>query len=186
MELCRTSLNPNISKSAVDEMLIQHLLTERLFTTVFQNQDFVRRNVIAAEIENVVDALVSQSFHRHDFVRSLDPFYKAIEGTAKTIDDFAEKQHFLNTVYERFFQGYSVKNADTLGIVYTPQAIVDFMCASVEEVLKTEFGKRLGSEGVNILDPCTGTGNFIVNILAAGSTHAIFPEPIDHKYSLMK
>jgi predicted helicase len=71
----------------------------------------------------------------------------------------------LNTVYERFFQGYSVKVADTHGIVYTPQEIVDFMCASVEEVLKTEFGKTLGSKDVNILDPCTGTGNFVVNLI---------------------
>ena len=71
----------------------------------------------------------------------------------------------MNTVYERFFQGYSVKVADTHGIVYTPQEIVDFMCASVEEVLRSEFGKTLGDEGVQILDPCTGTGNFIVNLL---------------------
>ena len=39
------------------------------------------------------------------------------------------------------------------------------MCASVAEVLDKEFGLTLGSPGVNILDPCTGTGNFIVNIL---------------------
>ena len=125
-------------------MLVQHLLTERLFDRIFHDQDFTRRNVIAAEIEKVIDALVSQSFNRSEFLKSLDPFYKAIEDAARTIDDFAEKQHFLNTVYERFFQGYSVKVADTHGIVYTPQEIVDFMCASVEEVLKTEFGKGLG------------------------------------------
>ncbi len=165
LDLCQASLNPNISKAAVDEMLVQHLLTERLFDKVFQNQDFIRRNVIAAEVERVVAALVSKSFNRHEFLKSLDPFYLAIENTARTIEDFSEKQHFLNTVYERFFQGYSVKLADTHGIVYTPQAIVDFMCASVEEVLKTEFKKKLGSEGVNILDPCTGTGNFLVNLL---------------------
>ncbi len=146
-------------------MLVQHLLTERLFDRIFHNQDFARRNVIAIEIETVIDALVSQSFNRNEFLKSLDPFYKAIESAAATIDDFTEKQHFLNTVYERFFQGYSVKVADTHGIVYTPQQIVDFMCASVEEVLKTEFGKRLGDKDVNILDPCTGTGNFLVNLL---------------------
>jgi predicted helicase len=164
-ELCRNSLNPNLSIAAVDEMLVQHLLTERLLRTIFDNQDFARRNVIAAEVEKVIDALVSKSFNRHDFLRSLDRFYLAIESAAQTIESFTEKQHFLNTVYERFFQGYSVKVADTHGIVYTPQEIVDFMCASVAEVLQSEFGKSLGDEGVNILDPCTGTGNFIVNII---------------------
>ncbi len=164
-ELCRNSLNPNLRVEAVDEMLVQHLLTERLIRTIFDNQDFTRRNVIAAEIEKVIDALVSKSFNRHDFLKSLDRFYLAIESAAATIESYTEKQHFLNTVYERFFQGYSVKVADTHGIVYTPQEIVDFMCASVEEVLKSEFGKTLGDADVHILDPCTGTGNFIVNLL---------------------
>jgi hypothetical protein len=74
--------------------------------------------------------------------------------------DWSDKQYFLNTVYERFFQGYSVKLADTMGIVYTPQEIVDFMCASVAEVLEKEFGKKLWSDDVYIIDPCTGTGNY--------------------------
>ena len=164
-ELCRDSLNPNISEAAVDEMLVQHLLTERLIRTIFDSQDFTRRNVIAGEVEKVIDALVSKAFNRHEFLKRLDPFYLAIESAARTITDFSEKQHFLNAVYERFFQGYSVKAADTLGIVYTPQEIVDFMCASVEQVLKEEFGKQLSDPGVNILDPCTGTGNFVVNLL---------------------
>ena len=151
---------------AVDEMLVQHLLTERLIRTIFDNPDFTRRNVIAAEVEKVIDALVSKSFNRHEFLKSLDRFYVAIEigGRARS-PSFTEKQHFLNTVYERFFQGYSVKVADTHGIVYTPQEIVDFMCASVAEVLEKEFGKTLGDPDVHILDPCTGTGNFIVNLM---------------------
>ena len=131
---CRQSINPNLSEAAVEEMLIQHLLTERIFRTVFDNQDFTRRNVIANEIERVIDALTSQSFSRHDFLGQLDPFYAAIERTAATIDDFSQKQGFLNTVYEQFFQGYSVEVADTHGIVYTPQPIVDFMVKSVDQI----------------------------------------------------
>jgi predicted helicase len=164
-ELCRTALNPNIRVEAVDEMLVQHLLTERLFRTVFNNPEFVKRNAIAAEVERVIEALVSKSFDRTEYLKSLDRFYRAIEGAARLLPDFSEKQHFLNTVYERFFQGYSVKLADTMGIVYTPQEIVNFMCASVAEVLEKEFGKNLSSPDVYIIDPCTGTGNFIVNLL---------------------
>jgi len=67
--------------------------------------------------------------------RDLDRFYVAIEHAARTMTDWSDKQYFLNTVYERFFRAYSVKLADTMGIVYTPQEIVDFMCASVAEVL---------------------------------------------------
>jgi predicted helicase len=164
-ELCKSSLNPNISQAAVDEMLVQHLLTERLIRKIFDNPDFMTNNAIAVEIEKVIRALVSPSFSREEYLKSLDRFYRAIEDAAHGLEDFAEKQHFLNSIYERFFQGYSVKIADTHGIVYTPQPIVDFMCASVVEVLQTEFGKTLGDPDVVILDPATGTGNFIVNLL---------------------
>lgn len=165
LDKCRLSINPNLAEAAVEEMLIQHLLTERIFRTVFDNPDFTRRNVIANEIEKVIDALTSQSFSRHDFLQSLDRFYVAIERTAETINDFSQKQHFLNTVYEQFFQGFSVKVADTHGIVYTPQSIVDFMVKSVEHILQTEFDRSLSDGGVHIIDPFVGTGNFIVRII---------------------
>jgi predicted helicase len=163
--LCQLSLNPNIRREAVDEMLVQHLLTERLFRTIFDNPEFTRRNAVAVEVERVIEALVSESFSRTDYLKSLDSFYGAIENAARTISDFSDKQHFLNTIYERFFRGYSVKVADTHGIVYTPQPIVDYMWASVAEALETEFGLSLSSPGVSILDPCTGTGNFVVNLM---------------------
>ena len=164
-EKCCQSINPNLSEAAVEEMLIQHLLTERIFRTVFDNPDFTRRNVIANEIEKVIDALTSQSFSRDDFLRSLDPFYAAIERTADTINDFSQKQGFLNTVYEQFFQGFSVEVADTHGVVYTPQPIVDFMVRSTDQILKTEFNRSLSDYSVHIIDPFVGTGNFIVRAM---------------------
>jgi predicted helicase len=172
-ELCRQSLDPKITADVINEMLVQHLLTQRLFSTVFDNPDFIRRNAIAAEIEKVIDALTSRSFNRHDFLKSLNRFYVAIEAAARSIDGWLERQHFLDTVYERFFQGYSVKRADTYGIVYTPQGIVDFMCASVEEVLRREFGTSLEEPGVQIIDPCVGTGSYIVNLLHRIPTHRL-------------
>lgn len=165
VQLCQESINPNISIQAVEEMLIQHLLTERIFRKVFNNPDFVERNVIAHEIEKVISALTSQSFSRNEFLKSLDRFYVAIETAAATIDDFSQKQSFLNTVYEKFFQGFSVKVADTHGIVYTPQPIVKFMVKSVEHILQKEFGCSLSDEGVHIIDPFVGTGNFILWVM---------------------
>ncbi|MDF0555391.1 N-6 DNA methylase [Kamptonema sp. UHCC 0994] len=163
--LCRQSINPNLSDKAVEEMLIQHLLTERIFRSVFNNPDFAQRNIIAVEIEKVINALTSKAFSRSHFLSKLDRFYGAIEETAATIDDYAQKQDFLNRIYEKFFQGFSVKIADTHGIVYTPQPIVNFMVKSVEEILQKEFGKSLVDKGVHILDPFVGTGNFIIRVM---------------------
>ncbi|MBC7366960.1 MAG: N-6 DNA methylase [Undibacterium sp.] len=163
--LCRAAINPGLADSAIEEMLIQHLLTARLFGTVFKNPDFTRRNVVAVEIEKVIDALAAGHFSRGDFLKKLDRFYLAIESAAAVIEDFSEKQKFLNTVYEKFFQGFAVKVADTMGVVYTPPSIVRFMIASVDELLKQEFGKDLGAAGVHVIDPFTGTGNFLVHLM---------------------
>lgn len=165
LDVCRQAINPNLSEQAVEEMLVQHMLTERIFRKVFDNPDFAHRNAIAAEIEKVIGALTARSFSREKFLAGLDRFYGAIEATASTIESFTEKQHFLNTVYEKFFQGFSVKVADTHGIVYTPQPLVKFMVRSVDEILKREFGKSFGSKGVHVLDPFVGTGNFMLHIM---------------------
>lgn len=163
--LCQQAINPNLSEDAVERMLVQHLLTERIFRKIFNNPDFSKRNVVAAEIEKVITELTRRAFNRDEFLKRLEPFYHAIEINPENATDFSEKQHFLNTVYERFFQGYSPKEADTHGIVYTPQPIVNFMVRSVEEILQKEFGRSLSDKGVHILDPFVGTGNFIIRIM---------------------
>ena len=164
-DICRTSINPELSQDAVEEMLIQHILTERIFRTVFNRSDFTHRNIIAREIENVSYALMRHEVSRDVFLEPLDRFYVAIEQAATLCKDFSQKQHFLNAFYEKFFQGFSEDVADTHGIVYTPQPIVDFMVNSVEHILKTEFDKSLSDSGVHIIDPFVGTGNFIVRLM---------------------
>ena len=176
-ETCRTSINPELSQDAVEEMLIQHILTERIFRTVFDRSDFTRRNIIAREIENVSDVLMRQSMSRDEFLGPLNRFYVAIEQAATLCQDFSQKQHFLNTFYEKFFQGFSEDVADTHGIVYTPQPIVDFMVNSVAHILETEFGRSLSDTGVHIIDPFVGTGNFIIRLM-----HDIQGTALEAKY----
>ena len=46
--------------------------------------------------------------------------------------------------------------------------------------MQTQFGEELGSEGVHILDPFTGTGTFVTRLLQSG---LITPEKLPHKYA---
>jgi predicted helicase len=128
--------------------------------------------------------MTARVFSRDQFLSELDRFYKAIERAADDKDEYTEKQAFLNTVYERFFQGFSPKEADTHGIVYTPQPIVDFMVRSVDDILKKEFGKFLADKAVHILDPFVGTGNFITRtIRQIGETRkSALPYKFEHEY----
>lgn len=177
LRVCSASFHSDVSDNDIEDMLIQHLLTERIFRRVFDNPEFVSRNVIAVQLEKLVTVLTQKSFNRGAFFKSIDFFYQAIENQAAQIDDFSEKQGFLNTIYEIFFKSYSKKNADKNGIVYTPQPLVRFMVRFTDRLLKAEFGLSLSDKGVNIIDPCTGTGNFVMEIL-----RNIIPEALPHKY----
>jgi predicted helicase len=165
LTLCREALNPATTPEEVEDMLKQHILSERIFRSIFDNPDFVNRNAVARELENMVKALTSKSFSRDVFLRRLDTFYNAIEHSARTITDYSEKQSLLNTLYEQFFQAYSTRAADVHGIVYTPREIVQWMVSSVDRALQAEFNLSLSSPGVHIIDPCVGTGTFIMEIL---------------------
>jgi predicted helicase len=181
MGLVQQSINPSLSVEAVEEMLIQHLLTRRIFTSIFNATDFLSKNAVAHELELVIQTLVQgYGVSVEDFLKPLDRFYKALELAAGATDDYSQKQTFLNHVYEKFFQGFAVKVADTHGIVYTPQPIVDFMVKSVEAALQRDFNKSLAHEGVHILDPFVGTGNFILRVIR--EIHAQNPAALRNKY----
>ncbi|WP_375609808.1 type ISP restriction/modification enzyme, partial [Bartonella sp. AC53GZZY] len=89
------------------------------------------------------------------------------------------RQNLIITLYESFFAKAFKKTTDRLGIVYTPIEVVDFIIHSVDDVLRNEFGKSLGSRGVSILDPFTGTGTFITRLL---QSNLIKPEDMEYKF----
>jgi len=57
------------------------------------------------------------------------------------------------------------KRFDRLGTAYTPVELVDFVHASVQAVLRKEFGASLGDPEVCVLDPFTGPGVFIERLV---------------------
>ena len=82
-------------------------------------------------------------------------------------------------LYEKFFQKALKKDAERLGIVYTPVEVVDFILHSANEVLQDEFGRCLSDEGVHILDPFTGAGIFLARLLQSQLIHS---DDLERKY----
>ncbi|OQX25010.1 MAG: hypothetical protein BWK80_17905 [Desulfobacteraceae bacterium IS3] len=175
-ELCKESINPEITAFDIKEMLIQHILTAEIFDTVFGESHFHRENNIAKELEAVVGTFFTGAVRRNTLA-GIDSYYKAIKAEAARIDNHHEKQKFLKVIYENFYKAYNPKGADRLGIVYTPGEIVRFMIESTDWLLEKHFGKSLVSENVEILDPATGTGTFITEII-----EYIPPQYLEYKY----
>jgi predicted helicase len=164
LELCRQSINPHIVMADIREMLIQHILTEDIFITVFENAQFHQENNIALELSKVVKTFFAGAI-RHNILIKIDPYIKVIKAAASNIYDHHEKQRFLKAVYENFYRAYSPAKADRLGIIYTPNEIVRFMVESADYLTLKHFGRALGDKDVDILDPAAGTGTFITELI---------------------
>ena len=164
LKLCHDSINPEITKADVREMIIQHILTEDIFNTIFDETQFHRENNIAHQLEGVINTFFTGTTKR-TALSTLQHYSQAINAAAAGIADHHEKQKFLKVVYETFYKSYNPKAADRLGVVYTPNEIVKFMIESTDYLLHKHFGKFLEDKGVEILDPATGTGTFICDII---------------------
>lgn len=69
--------------------------------------------------------------------------------------------------YEPFLAEYDPKEREARGVYYTPKPVVDYIVRSVDWILRNKFGKEKGlaDESVNLLDPATGTGTFLMSAI---------------------
>lgn len=164
LDHARKTINPALGESDVREMLIQHVLTEDIFSQVFDDPDFHRNNNIARELYKL-EALFVSGPSKRELMAALRPYYTTIRQSAAGIGSHKEKQKFLKAIYENFYKVYDEKKADRLGVVYTPSEIVKFMIDGTDWLCQKHFGRALIDDGVEILDPATGTGTFICELL---------------------
>ena len=183
LDLCRNSIGPNVSPADVREMLLQHILTKDIFLRVFGESQFHRENNVAARLDALEQTFFTGDVRRQAIDR-LRAYYGVIGRAADEIADHAEKQQFLKAIYEDFYKAYNPAAADRLGVVYTPNEIVDFIIRGADHLLQRHFGRRLADPNVEILDPATGTGTFVTNLIdylaQTGEPDAL--QRLEHKY----
>jgi predicted helicase len=177
LEELHDDLNPEISEAEAIEMLAQHLITKPVFDALFKGSRFTKENPVSRAMEIVLGQL-----HEHNLEKesdSLAKFYASVERRAADVKTAQGRQTLITELYDKFFRTAFPVLTARLGIVYTPVEVVDFIIHSVNDVLKSQFGQTLGSKGVHILDPFTGTGTFITRLLQSG---LIAQDELEHKY----
>lgn len=172
------AINPALTDADVREMLIQHILTEEIFAKVFDDSDFHQHNNVARELYALEGAFFTGTFKKQT-LKGLETYYAAIRAAAAQISSHSEKQTFLKIIYENFYKVYNTKAADRLGVVYTPNQIVRFMIDGADWLCEKHFDKNLIDKDVDILDPATGTGTFICELLEHFRGQ---PKKLEHKY----
>ena len=108
------------------------------------------------------------------------------------------KNDFGNPIihfYETFLNKYDPSLRKQRGVYYTPDSIVSFIVEAVDEILKTEFEINDGLSNtdkvklnkqdihkVQILDPATGTGTFLIETLKYISKNFIEQKGVWNNY----
>jgi hypothetical protein len=85
---------------------------------------------------------------------------------ASFFDQF-EEGHAVQYFYEPFLEAFDPQLRKELGVWYTPPEIVQYMVARVDTVLRQELElpDGLADPRVYVLDPCCGTGAYLVEVL---------------------
>jgi predicted helicase len=162
----RDDLNNSITEKDAIEMLAQHLITQPVFDVLFEGHAFTKENPVSRAIQGLLEVLEDSNLEKEN--RDLEDFYASVRNKVHGLTNPAAKQDLIRQLYDNFFGVAFKETRDRLGIVYTPTEIVDFIIRSVDDLLRDEFGESLGSEGVHIVDPFTGTGTFITRLLQSG------------------
>ena len=79
-----------------------------------------------------------------------------------------EEEDAVQYFYEPFLEAFDPELRKQFGVWYTPPEIVRYMVARVDTVLRTELGiaDGLADPNVYVLDPCCGTGAYLVEVSA--------------------
>ena len=173
----RDDLNDSISERDAIEMLAQHIITRPVFDSLFEGHAFVDQNPVSVAMQEVLGVI--DEAHVEKEAQKLEGFYASVRRRAAGITEPQARQKLIVELYDKFFRSAFPRTTKMLGVVYTPTEIVDFIIRSVDDVLRSEFGQTLGSKGVHIIDPFTGTGTFITRLLQSGLIH---PKDMERKY----
>jgi predicted helicase len=173
----RKNINPSISEEEAIDMLVQHVITRPVFDALFEGHVFTRDNPISQAMQRIIDVLDKHEVDAE--VESLEKFYDNVRERVSLAKSDKSRQEVIKNLYETFFKEGFKKMSDRLGIVYTPVEVVDFIVHSVDTALRRHFQASISDRGVQIIDPFTGTGTFLVRLLQSG---LIRPEDLLHKY----
>jgi len=157
------NLNPSVTPDQALEMLAQHLITQPVLEALFEGAGFASHNPVALAMNRMLEVLEGQNLASE--TKDLERFYDSVRQRVTQIKDARGKQEFLKLLYQRFFAVAMKKASERLGIVYTPTEIVDYILRSVDWILREQFDTSISAEGVHVLDPFTGTGTFIAELI---------------------
>ncbi|MBE5440129.1 helicase [Mycobacteroides abscessus subsp. abscessus] len=145
------NLNDSITSDDAISMLAQHLITAPVFDALFAGHEFAAHNPVSRTMQAMVEQLGGAGLEAE--TEHLKGFYDSVRIRASEVTTADGKQQVIAELYEKFFKVGFAKQAEALGIVYTPVEIVDFILRAADHASREAFGRGLTDDAVHILDP---------------------------------
>jgi hypothetical protein len=126
--------------------------------------DYLRLPVLRSLFHAVSERGALNTVH---IVEILDHATEALNRVQPAFFSTFREEDAVNYFYEPFLEAFDPELRKQLGVWYTPREIVRYMVERVDNLLRTELQVPLGlaSPNVQVLDPCCGTGTYLVEVL---------------------
>ena len=148
-----------VSREQLRNLLLQHLLLNAFLRCAFPN--VFGLNQMALQLEHV-----SNTIENREWVSlNVDTLFHASEVEVRAASTQRQKQQVISHVCEQFFNGFDPVLSQEMSIVYTPQEIIEFMCASTITLFDESYGRSFSRSGCIVIDPCAGIAQFLVEIM---------------------
>ena len=156
------TLHEEQTKEDAVNLIAQFIVTRPVFSILFPASDF-DFNPISRALGSIADDF-KDAYSAYD--KELGELKFSMEQAAKAVaKDPGARKRLVKKFYEEFYWRVFPNEAKTNGVYYTPEPVVDFMIKETDRLLEKNFGKRLQDEGIQILDPFSGTGTFVTRLL---------------------
>ena len=151
----QATINDSITVDGAIDMLSQHLITQPVFDALFPTGSFAHTNPVSVSMQRMITALEGQGLQAE--TDALAGFYASVRRSASTVESPAGRQTVIHRLYEDFFKKSFPAQAASLGVVYTPVEVVDFIVRAADQVCREQFGFGLTDKGVHVLEPKTSS-----------------------------
>ena len=146
-------------------ILAQYIIVKPVFAALFGTAEHFDDSPLSVTMSSLAETV--EILELENETAALEDFYKHVAEKARMVTSPQDKQALIKHLYEDFIHTVFPQEAKDFGVVYTPNEIVDFTLRSVDWAIKEHLGIEDGiaDESVSVLDPFSGTGTFLVNLV---------------------
>ncbi len=174
------TLGTRATSHEVISMLAQFIVMKPVFNAMFGSPQYFEDSPISSAMAELVEGL--SIYRLENEAANLENFYQSVIESAEAIDRPKDRQDLIKHLYQDFIRKAFPNEARKYGVIYTPIEIVDFILRSVDWSLKEILGvpDGIASENVEVLDPFSGTGTFLVRLV---QNEQLLPDAkLEHKF----